>query len=75
MSQYCEICYNEFTNDDKFVKLGECNHMFCEECFKETFTMRISDKNLLSKISCPQHGCDAEPTEDEIRSIVSPEIY
>lgn len=32
----CEICYDQFEKNDneyKFLKLSECNHTFCRECF------------------------------------------
>jgi len=50
MTEYCEICYEEFEKDGKdengkplFVKLNECSHLFCLECFKETFASMITE--------------------------------
>ena len=35
----------------------------------------IEDQNAFDRLRCPQHGCDGEPYDDEIESIVDPKVF
>ena len=65
----CEICYSLQSDypDIKFICLTECLHKFCSECFEETYRSLIEDQNALSKIKCPQYGCEVVPGETELK--------
>ena len=73
----CDICYSSQSDypDLKFVCLDLCNHSFCSDCFSETYRSLIEDQNALSKIKCPQYGCEAAPSEEEIQRLVPPEVF
>ena len=69
----CEICYEDQSSTPSitFIKLTSCHHSFCSLCFEEFFRSLIEDQNALDLLKCPQHGCDAKPSESEIKQIVS----
>jgi hypothetical protein len=77
-AKLCRICYyNEITptplpipDGDKGTFEFECKHRFCSECVAMQFEQAVSS-NSLDKVSCLEHGCAHQVTEDELTKALS----
>ncbi|CAD8185400.1 unnamed protein product [Paramecium octaurelia] len=67
----CPICSSNF---ERIVRLLECEHMFCESCYKEYLEDRIKIAKI-HNIPCLQEGCNVIFSEDVIKSIVSEQKF
>lgn len=68
----CEICYEPL--NDKWV-LPSCSiHEFCRTCFVLHLESLIKDSKV-TNITCPGKDCTSEFTQDDIKSLVSEEIF
>ncbi|CAD8101018.1 unnamed protein product [Paramecium primaurelia] len=70
-NENCPICRANF---EKIVKLLECEHMFCESCYKEYLEDRIKIAKI-NNIPCLQEGCSAIFSENIIKSLVSEQKF
>jgi len=76
----CSVCYDEQSDQMeeeglKFISLAKCGHQFCSSCFSEFFRSLIEDQNQHDKLRCPQQGCSVIPSEVDLKSIVTPEVF
>ena len=49
----CAICLDDVINP---VKMEQCNHKFCLDCFKE-YLNNLINQNDIEQISCPEDKC------------------
>jgi len=73
MSTLCGICYCEIENEISLLKCGE--HKFCKVCIDEYFSSMIAEQGKHHLLKCPQADCEARPEKDELKTLVSPEVY
>lgn len=74
----CGICYEEDmdANDaENPVKMLSCNHTFCSECFKAYYETLIEKDGKSNALKCPESGCAAKPTKNEIKDIISANCF
>ena len=64
----CDICY-EMLKQEKKLKAGKCEHLFCKSCLKAYLTEMIKSGKVL-KIACPKEGCNHKYTEEEIKNVL-----
>jgi len=69
----CQICFAEKLNQDPITKL-ECNHNFCNNCIMKYLENRINNGNV-ENIKCPFPNCTKCFTEDDVKKVVSTEIW
>ena len=70
----CGICYED-CDDDTIVRQLSCGHAFCGDCFGDYYESLIAEQNKASKLCCPEQGCEVVPTDEEVASIVTPELF
>lgn len=60
----CGICFSEKLGADcLYFKI--CNHIYCNECIAEYFTIQIRDGNVQC-LSCPQPKCTSVATPEQV---------
>lgn len=60
----CGICFSEKLGADcLYFKI--CNHVYCNECMAEYFTIQIRDGNVQC-LSCPQPKCTSVATPEQV---------
>jgi IBR domain, a half RING-finger domain len=52
----------------------ECKDLFCENCMREYFNLRIQESNVLN-ITCPNHLCKIEISDEIIQKSVTALMY
>ncbi|XP_011257747.1 E3 ubiquitin-protein ligase RNF14 [Camponotus floridanus] len=69
----CNICFTD--------KLGEhctqflpCTHTFCKDCIKSYFEVKIKEGSV-QNICCPEEKCKFEATPNQIKDLVSSELF
>ncbi|KAL1139662.1 hypothetical protein AAG570_006640 [Ranatra chinensis] len=55
----------------KCVQFVPCKHIYCRNCIKEYFEVRINDGSVTS-MPCPDIKCKSEATQQQIRELVGP---
>ncbi|KAG7559012.1 Zinc finger RING-type [Arabidopsis thaliana x Arabidopsis arenosa] len=68
----CDICMEEDLSKYAMTRM-ECGHRFCNDCWKEHFTVRINEGES-KKIRCMAYKCNTICDEDVVRQLVSPEL-
>merc|ERR1712137_271873 len=68
----CTICSLDVTSDEMYT-LKSCGHSFCEDCWSTYLSLQINEGQ--SFIKCAHMDCKALISEEEVRALVSPEIY
>ncbi|KFK33684.1 hypothetical protein AALP_AA5G046200 [Arabis alpina] len=68
----CDICMEDDLPSYDMTRM-ECGHCFCNDCWKEHFTVRINEGES-KRITCMAHKCNAVCDEDVVRKLVSPEL-
>ncbi|CAA7046605.1 unnamed protein product [Microthlaspi erraticum] len=68
----CDICIEDGIPSHAMTRM-ECGHSFCNDCWKEHFTVRINDGES-KRIKCMAHKCNAICDEGVVRKLVSPEL-
>ncbi|CAL9248362.1 unnamed protein product [Arabidopsis halleri] len=68
----CDVCMEDDLPSDVMTRM-ECGHSFCNDCWKEHFTVRINEGES-KRILCMAHKCKAICDEDVVRKLVSPEL-
>lgn len=69
----CDICFSEKVGA-KCIQFKPCNHVYCKECIKSYFEVRIKDGNIHS-MPCPYDKCTSEAMQFQIRDAVGPNLY
>lgn len=60
----CGICFSEKLGADcLYFKI--CNHVYCNECMAEYFTINIRDGNVQC-LSCPEPNCTSIATPEQV---------
>merc|ERR1712137_1021553 len=72
MGEECTICSLDVTSDQMYT-LKSCGHSFCEDCWGTYLSIQINEGQ--SFIKCAHMDCKALVSEEEVRALVSPEIY
>jgi len=54
-SEICRICESELEVKTA-VALGRCDHVFCEECFRDYLVFRVSERKV-KEVTCPAFNC------------------
>ena len=66
---YCELCGEEF-NDDEYLKTKiPCDHFFCSECWIEYLKEKILTSKV-EKIMCMQHKCETILSEEFVLKMI-----
>ncbi|ESQ32692.1 hypothetical protein EUTSA_v10005453mg [Eutrema salsugineum] len=68
----CDICIEDDIPSSAMTRM-ECGHCFCNDCWKEHFTVNINEGKS-KRITCMAHKCNAICDEDVVRKLVSPEL-
>lgn len=64
----CGICFMEKLGCDcLYFKI--CNHVYCNECMAEYFTIQIRDGNVQC-LSCPEPKCTSVATPEQVKKLV-----
>ncbi|XP_063059264.1 E3 ubiquitin-protein ligase RNF14 [Engraulis encrasicolus] len=64
----CGICFTEKLGGDcLYFKI--CNHVYCNECMAEYFTIQIRDGNVQC-LSCPEPKCTSVATPEQVKKLV-----
>ena len=64
---FCDLCFEEITEEEKEKNSILCGHLFCSDCYLNYFQDKIKS-NKVGKITCMQHKCTYEFDEDFIIS-------
>ena len=56
-------------------RLAACGHTFCRQCFQDTYHSMILEQNRHDDLRCPFYQCEGKPTDEEVKLLVSSEIY
>jgi hypothetical protein len=72
-SEECKICGSEL-EAEKAVALGRCDHVFCEECFKDYLSFRVSERKV-KEMTCPAFNCPVTLYDEELKLYLDPPIY
>ena len=65
----CIICFSEKLGKN-CLKFAECQHVFCNDCMKSHFEVRISQGEMTS-LTCPEQKCDSQALPNQVKSLVS----
>merc|ERR1712241_255759 len=65
----CIICFAEKLGKN-CLKFAECQHVFCNECMKSHFEVRISQGEMTS-LTCPEQKCTSQALPTQVKSLVS----
>ena len=65
----CPVCGEKFSVN-KFNKVQECGHAFCEECWYNFLSIKIIE-NKLPSIKCLDYNCNAKLTDEFIFNIIN----
>ncbi|KAJ8672730.1 hypothetical protein QAD02_003990 [Eretmocerus hayati] len=69
----CKVCFADKLGEN-CVQFLPCNHVFCKECTNSYFETKIQE-GAVQNIFCPEEGCKSEATPDQIKNLVSPELF
>ncbi|KAK6640236.1 hypothetical protein RUM44_011922 [Polyplax serrata] len=69
----CNICFSDKLGKD-CTKFHGCNHVFCINCIRSYFTIKIKEGTVQS-IKCPEDQCTSEALPSHIKEIVSEELF
>ncbi|CAN7125149.1 unnamed protein product [Brassica rapa subsp. narinosa] len=68
----CDICMEDDLPSHAMTGM-ECGHSFCNDCWKEHFTIKINEGQS-KRIACMAHKCNAICDADAVRTLVCPEL-
>lgn len=69
----CDICFSEKVGN-KCIQFKPCDHVYCRDCMKSYFEVRIKDGSIHS-MPCPYDKCTSEALQSQIREAVGPNLY
>jgi len=72
-SEICRICESELEVKTA-VALGRCDHVFCEECFRDYLVFRVSERKV-KEVTCPAFNCPVTLYEEELKQYLDPPDY
>ncbi|CAN8266153.1 unnamed protein product [Cochlearia groenlandica] len=72
MKMSCDICMEDDLQSSVMSTM-ECGHCFCNDCWREHFTVRINEGES-KRVRCMAHKCNAICDEYVIRKLVCPEL-
>ena len=67
----CKICQED---KQEVFRIPRCHHIYCLGCISDYITFRIQEAQV-SKIPCPDHECESEIIEEEIKNLISDTYY
>ena len=65
INEYCLICDEKLTKEEKIDNLIDCLHMFCDDCYFNYIKEKI-DNNFIQGIKCPFKECETKLYENFI---------
>ena len=65
INEYCLICDEKLTKEEKIDNLIDCLHMFCDDCYFNYIKEKI-DNNFIQGIKCPFKECETKLNENFI---------
>lgn len=65
----CLICYVDFPA--KELISASCAHGFCDTCWRQYLTTKISDEGILDCITCPAHECPVLVDDEMVLELVT----
>ena len=60
----CKVCFAEKLGS-AMMQFPICNHVFCKECMKDYFVIRIAD-GVASGLSCPEEKCTSVASPGQV---------
>ena len=73
INDYCLICEEKLTEQEKIDNLTKCFHMFCDDCYFNFIKEKINS-NYIEGIKCPYKDCDTKLYGNFIEKILFREI-
>ncbi|KAI3880486.1 hypothetical protein MKX03_001694 [Papaver bracteatum] len=67
----CKICFDEFERDGMCAEA--CGHLFCNWCWKQYVSIKISDGPGCLGLRCPEPSCRVAVGQDMVNQLVSDE--
>ncbi|KAI3880485.1 hypothetical protein MKX03_001693 [Papaver bracteatum] len=67
----CGICFDEFPRDD--MRAASCGHLFCNLCWRQYVSIKISDGAGCLMLRCPEPSCVVAVGQDMVNELVSDE--
>lgn len=52
-----------------------CGHKYCEDCWREYLTLKITDEGAVESIQCPTGKCAIIVDDDFIMQLISDENF
>ncbi|CAH8356573.1 unnamed protein product [Eruca vesicaria subsp. sativa] len=68
----CDICMDDDLQFYSMTRM-DCGHCFCNNCWKEHFTVKIND-GMSKRITCMAYKCNAICDEDVVKKLINPEV-
>jgi len=65
----CIICFAEKLGKN-CLRFAECQHVFCNECMKSHFEVKISQGEMTS-LTCPEQKCTSQALPTQVKALVS----
>ncbi|KAI3986143.1 hypothetical protein MKX01_027414 [Papaver californicum] len=65
----CKICFDEFGRDGMCA--ASCGHLFCNFCWTQYVSIKISDGPGCLKLRCPDLSCGVAVGQDMVNKLVS----
>lgn len=60
----CKVCFLEKLGSS-MMQFPICNHVFCKECMKDFFKVRISDGSV-NGLCCPEEKCTSQASPGQV---------
>ena len=54
----CAVCFTDKPGTESF-KFYDCGHIYCKECMKGHFTVRIQEGEV-NQLTCPEDKCESQ---------------
>ncbi|KAI3910270.1 hypothetical protein MKX01_030096 [Papaver californicum] len=67
----CMICFDDYARDDMCA--ANCGHLFCNLCWTQYVSIKISDGPVCLMLRCPDPSCSVAVGQDLVNELVSDE--
>ncbi|OCT88548.1 E3 ubiquitin-protein ligase RNF14 [Xenopus laevis] len=72
-SYMCNICFSEKLGSE-CTNFKNCEHVYCNECLKDYFTVQIQDGQVQA-LNCPEQKCPSVATPAQVKVLVGEELF
>lgn len=69
----CDVCFAEKPGS-LCIKFHGCNHVFCNQCAKDYFTMQIQS-GASKALNCLASKCESQANPSQVKCLVTPDLY